>query len=92
MSLVAGVSFAQTGTRATSLTTCVTTRAERLILADVRSHVGAIHVRAGQVQLEPVGAGVLAGRGERAPAFELLVAARARHDRRDQDAVQETPS
>ena len=33
----------------------------RLILAEVRAHVLAIHVRARQVQLERIGAGVLAG-------------------------------
>ena len=36
-----------------------------LILADVRAHVLAIHVRARQVQLERIGAGVLAGLRER---------------------------
>ena len=60
--------------------------AERLILADVRSHVGPIHVRAGEVQLEAVRAGVLARRGEGAPALELLVVAGSGHDRGDEHA------
>ena len=58
-----------------------------LILAEVRAHVLAIHVRARQVQLERIGAGVLAGLGEVLPVRQLLVAARAGHDRRDQHAI-----
>ncbi len=62
-------------------------RAQLLVLADVRAHVLAVHVRAGQVELEPVGARVLAGAREVTPVVELLVAAGAGHDRGDQHAV-----
>ena len=47
--------------------TCVTIEIELLVLADVRAHVLAIHVRARQVQLERVGAFVLAGLRQRLP-------------------------
>ena len=67
-------------------------RDQLLILADVRAHVLAVHVRARQVQLERVRALVLAGLRERLPVRELLVAARAGHDRRDQDARRDAPS
>ena len=83
MSVVDGVSLAQIGTRATSYDV----RDDRdllLVLADVRAHVLAIHVGAGQVELERVDAFVLAGLRERLPVPELLVGARARHDRRDE--------
>ena len=67
MSVVDGVSLAQIGTRATSFTASVTIEIELLVLADVRAHVLAVHVRARQVQLERVGALVLAGLRERLP-------------------------
>ena len=59
MSAVAGVSLTQTGTRATAFTAWVDDRAEHRILADVRAHVHAVHVRAGEVQLDRVDAGIL---------------------------------
>ena len=49
-----------------------------LILADVRSHVLSVHVRAGEVQLERVGAFVLTGLGQILPVRELTIAAGAR--------------
>ena len=60
---------------------------EPFVLADVRAHVLAIHVRARQVQLERVRAGILARRRQRLPVPELAVVAGARHDRRDEDAI-----
>ena len=86
MSVVDGVSFAHTGTRATSFTARVTDGDELGVLADVRAHVRAIHVRTRQVQLERVGAFVLAGLRQRLPMPQLGIAARARHDRRDEHA------
>ena len=70
--VVDGVSLAQTGMRATSLTTFVTIEHEFLVLADVRPHVGPVHVRAGQIQFERVAPLFLARGGE------LPASARAR--------------
>ena len=60
---------------------------EPFVLADVRAHVLAIHVRARQVQLEGVRAGILARRRQRLPVPQLAIVAGARHDRRDEDAI-----
>ena len=48
-------------------------RDQPLVLADVRAHVLAVHVRTGEVQLEGVGARVLARLGQRLPVRELRV-------------------
>ena len=61
MSLVAGVSFAHTGTVATSFTTWVTKEHSAWSLPMFEPMSAPIHVRARQVQLEAVGARVLAG-------------------------------
>ena len=84
MLAVAGVSLTQTGTRRHLLDRLGDDRAEHLVLADVRAHVDAVHVRAREVELERVGARVLAGPRQRLPVVQLLVAARAGHDRGDQ--------
>ena len=73
MSVVDGVSLAHTGFFATSFT-ARDDRVDQLhVLADVRAHVLAVHVRARQVQLERVGALLLARVRERLPVGQLLV-------------------
>ena len=62
-------------------------RAEPLVLADVGPHVAPVHVGTGEVELEPVRAGVLAVAGEPLPVLQLLVVAGAGHDRGDEDPV-----
>src|SRR5690606_41701430 len=47
----------------------------------------AVHVRAGEIQFERVGAFRLAGLRERLPVLQLGVAARTGHDRRDEDVI-----
>src|SRR4029450_12093483 len=60
-----------------------------LVLADVRAHVLAIHVRAREIELERVSAFVLACLCQRLPVRQLFAAARPGHDRRDENARRE---
>lgn len=60
---------------------------EDLVLSDVRSHVDAVHVRAGEIELQRVDPLVLAGLGQRLPVVQLLVVSRSGHDRGHEHAL-----
>jgi hypothetical protein len=60
-------------------------RDQLLVLADVRSHVLAIHMRAREVQLQCVRALGLTRLRQRLPVGHFLIAAGARHDRGDEN-------
>ena len=72
MSVVDGVSLAHTGTLRDFFHDLRDDGDLLLVLADVRPHVLAVHVRARQIQLERVGAFVLARLRERLPVRELV--------------------